>query len=45
MVKRRRMYMVKDKDEGIPYYITGNSIMVADAEEVRKHAKHLIKEK
>lgn len=32
--------MVKDKDEGIPYNITGNGIMVADAEDVRKHAKH-----
>lgn len=32
--------MVKDKDEGIPYNITGNGIMVADAEDVRKYAKH-----
>lgn len=32
--------MVKNKEEGIPYDIIGNGVMVADAEEVRKHAKH-----
>ena len=30
--------MVKNRDEGIPYNIIGNGIMVADAEDVRKHA-------
>lgn len=32
--------MVKNRDEGIPYSIIGNGIMVADAEDVRKYAKH-----
>lgn len=33
--------MKKNKEEeGIPYNIIGNGIMVADTEEVRKHAKH-----
>ena len=31
---------MKNKEEGIPYNIIGNGIMVADAEDVRKHAKH-----
>ena len=30
--------MVKNRDEGIPYSIIGNGIMVADAEDVRKYA-------
>ena len=30
--------MVKNKEEGIPYSIIGNGIMVADAEDVRKYA-------
>lgn len=32
--------MKKNKEEGISYNIIGNGIMVADAEEVRKYAKH-----
>lgn len=39
-ISKREEY-VKNKDEGIPYNIIGNSgIMVADAEDVRKCAKH-----
>lgn len=30
--------MVKNKEEGVPYSIIGNGIMVADAEDVRKYA-------
>lgn len=32
--------MKNKEEEGIPYNIIGNGIMVADAEEVRKHAKY-----
>lgn len=38
-ISKREEYM-KSKDEGIPYDIIGSGIMVADAEDVRKHAKH-----
>lgn len=38
-ISKREEY-VKNKDKGIPYDIIGSSgIMVADAEDVRKHAK------
>lgn len=36
-VNKREQYM-KNRDEGIPYNVIGNGIMVADAEDVRKHA-------
>lgn len=32
--------MVKDKDEGIPYNVIGNGVMVTDTDDVRKYAKH-----
>lgn len=32
--------MVKNREEGIPYNIIGSGIMVADADDVRKYAKH-----
>lgn len=31
---------MKNREEGIPYSTIGNGIMVADADDVRKHAKH-----
>lgn len=38
-INKREQYM-KNKEEGIPYSIIGNGVMVADAEDVRKYAKH-----
>lgn len=34
---------MKNREEGIPYNIIGDGVMVDDAEDARKHAKHLVK--